>query len=162
MLHWNLTRTGGFLRRVCSIFECLDIQGTSVYLVSPKYFCRVCTEFYSGELLGQVQTMAHNHIMVTHSCVDHAWSFLTWLSRMSVLTLHYHLFIKISIPFTGIVLFKKQNKNCESCCHSSLPHLFHTDRGWENAQANDVSKTVVKVKSVKQSCCLHVTTDCSF
>ena len=41
--------------------------------------------------MGQVQTIAHYCVMVTHSSVDHAWLFLTCLSR-SVVALRYHLF----------------------------------------------------------------------
>ena len=60
-IRWTLTWTTGSLTYTCDLFACVYTHRTS----HSKDFCRVCTQFDSGETLRQAQSLTYDsHLAV--------------------------------------------------------------------------------------------------
>ena len=80
---------------VCHLFACIYTKWTS----HSKDYCRVCTEFDSGEISRRAQSLARNG---HHPFSDHAWSCLTfWLSRASTSALRHGVVVSVGACFDG-------------------------------------------------------------
>ena len=67
----TLTWAGGSLTCVCGPFACVCTRGDLGLQSHLSDFCRVCTEFDSGEISEQAQSL---DVIVTHPFGDHTWS----------------------------------------------------------------------------------------
>ena len=87
----TLTWAGGSLTCVCGPFACVCTRGDLGLQSHLSDFCRVCTEFDSGEISWRLQSLACNSNASISMVTDHAglcFNFGFWEQMLLPLTLH--------------------------------------------------------------------------